>query len=428
MTRTIPARRSLRLSRALPALLGIALLAACGSAPSSAPSELTVLSSYTKGTPEGAPFYAAVDRFTKETGVPVKVVEGADKVPDLYETSVLGGQEADIVLTNLAEKSTGWVRNGVALPVDKYLDDWGLRDRVKPEALQEWRDAEGEVQGFPFAGFTWPVWYNTALLSRAGVTAPPSTTDELIDAAGKLRAAGIGPMVIGGSDWTGQKLVLQLVQQYMDPADARKLFAEGSYCKDPAAMRGLELFTQLRDGGVFIDDAQGYTADLMNAAYYNGDAAIMSAGSWAFTKAPADVAATTTLSGFPVPAGGTYTKPTAMQGGTATGIFLSPKAEDRLDDVRRFVQIMYDPATMSQFVNQAGLVPALVVQGSSDAPNPLLEQVVTTLPDRVDYAVMPDTAVPADKADALIRATAAAYAPDTDAQAICSSIDAVYAS
>lgn len=423
MTRTTALRRM----TALPIALCVALLAACGSGGSSSDvSEISVLSSYTRGTPEGAPFYAAVDKFTQQTGIQVRVVEGAEDVPDLYETSILADKEADVVLTNLAEKSTGWVANGAAVPVDKYLDEWGLRDRVKPEALAEWRNADGDVQGFPYSGFTWPVWYNTALLARAGVTALPSTVDELIDDAGKLRAAGIGPMVVGGSDWSGQKVFMQIVQQFQTPEAARTRFAEGGFCADPAAMRGIELFIRLREAGVFIDDAQGYTADMMNTAFYNGDAAIVSAGSWAFPDTPSDIAATTSLSGFPVPAGGEYTKPTAMQGGTATGIFISPKGEEKIDAVRRFVQVLYDPATVASFVDQAGIVPALVTNGDTKAASPLLEQAVTQLPDRVDFAVMPDTAVPSDKADALIRATSVAYAPGVNAQAVCSEIDAAY--
>jgi ABC-type glycerol-3-phosphate transport system substrate-binding protein len=420
--------RSRLLARVLPAALCGVLLAACGSGSGRAAdvAEISVLSSYTPGTPEGAPFYAAVEQFTQRTGIQVRVVEGAEDVPDLYETSVLAGQEADIVLTNLAEKSTGWVANGAAVPVDGYLDEWGLRQRVKPEALEEWRNADGEVQGFPFSGFTWPVWYNTALLAQAGVAGPPSTVDELIDTAAKLRAAGIGTMAVGGSDWSGQKVFMQIAQQYLTPEAARTRFAEGGFCADSAAMRGIELFVRLRDAGVFVDDAQGYTADLMNTAYYNRDAAIISAGSWAFADTPPEVAAATTLAGFPVPAGGEYDRPTAMQGGTATGIFISPKGEEKIDAVRQFVQLMYDPATVASFVDQAGLVPALVTEGDAEAANPLLAQAVADLPGRVDFAVMPDTAVPADKADALIRATSVAYAPGVDAQAVCKEIDAVY--
>jgi multiple sugar transport system substrate-binding protein len=429
MNRRFWRRRS---ARATAALVGLALLAACSSGPSGgsgpATTELSILTAFTKGTPEGAPFYSAIDRFTAQTGIKVNAVEGAEKVADLYETSVLAGQEPDIMVTNLVEKSTGWVDNGVAVPVDTYLDEWGLRSRVKPDALQEWRNAKGEVQGFPYSGFTWPVWYNTALLAKAGVTSPPTTTDELIAAAAKLRAAKIGPMAVGGSDWSGHKVFLQIIQQYLTPEGARTRFAKGGYCADPAAMKGIDLFVQLRDGGVFLDDSQGYTADLMNSAFYNGDAAIMAAGSWAFTNTPGPVAATTTLGGFPVPPGGTYTKPTVMQGGTATGMFISPKGAAKADAVKAFVQTMYDPATVADFVSRAGLVPALTTTGDTKASSPLLEQAVTQLPAHVDHVVMPDTAVPPDKADALIRATAAAYAPRTDSSSICRTLDAVYAS
>lgn len=77
-----------------------------GGADADGVSEISVLTSYTRGTPEGAPFYGAVEEFTRRTGIQVRVVEGAENVADLYETSVLAGQEPNIMITNLAEKST----------------------------------------------------------------------------------------------------------------------------------------------------------------------------------------------------------------------------------------------------------------------------------------------------------------------------------
>ena len=329
-------------------------------------------------------------------------------------------------MVNLAEKTTQWVKNGAAEPVGDYLDQWGLRDRVRPQALKEWTNANGKIQGFPYSGFSWPVWYDTDLLKKAGIDAPPTTVDELIADSAKLRDAKIGSMVVGGNDWSGQKLFMQIIQQYLAPEDAQQLFIKGGYCANPGAMKGIDLFVRLRDGGVFVKDVQGFTADLMNSAYYNRDAAIMSAGSWAFGSTPAKVAASTVLGGFPVPNGGSYSKPTAMHGYTGTGIFVSPNGKKKIGAVEAFVKEMYDPTTVQEFVSEAGTVPALVTEGKAKASSPLLQQAVTQLDERVTYAVMPDTAIPGNKADAVIRATSAAYASEQDAQKICSGLDAAY--
>ena len=43
-------------------------------------------------------------------------------------------------------------------------------------------------------------WYNKDLFAEAGITAPPATWDEFLDAVGKLKDAGITPIAVGGKD------------------------------------------------------------------------------------------------------------------------------------------------------------------------------------------------------------------------------------
>ncbi|BDZ42296.1 ABC transporter substrate-binding protein [Paraoerskovia sediminicola] len=406
-------------------------LAACGGDDSgSADETLTVQSLWTKGTAEGDALSKVIDQFTEETGTQVEWLDTGESLSDVFETSVAGGSQADIVLSNFAEKTVDWVKNGAVVPIDSYMDDWGLTDSVRPAAVDEWKDSDGNQVGIPFSGFSWPVWYNTDLLAQAGVDEIPTTTDELIAAAGKLRDAGIEPMVIGGNDWSGQKLFLQIAQAYADPQTARETFTNGGFCDQPDIVKGIELFTQLRDGGVFIDDAEGYTADAMNTEYYTGSAAIMSAGSWAFgaEDLTPELAEVTTLSGFPNPSGGAYSKPTAYQGYTGTGVMLSTNGEKKSDIAGQFISMLYSSDTVADFVATANLVPAATTAEDAEVTNPLLQQAVSDLDSRVDYAVMPDTAVPGAVADPMIRVTSLAYAKGNDAASMCSAIDDAYAS
>ncbi|ROS79137.1 ABC transporter substrate-binding protein [Cellulomonas sp. PhB143] len=407
-------------------------LAACGSGGGgSDDNTLTVQSVWTKGTAEGDALSKVIDQFTDETGAKVEWLDTGESLSDVYETSVAGGSEADLVLSNYAEKTVDWVKNGAVVPMDSYLKDWGLSDSIKGSAVDEWKDSDGKLVGLPFSGFLWPVWYNTDLLKKAGVDGIPATTDDLIAAAGKLRAAGIEPMAVGGNDWSGQKVFLQIAQSYADADTARETFTKGGFCAQPDIMKGIKLFTKLRDGGVFVDDAQGYSADATNAEYFNGKAAIVSAGSWAFGSddLTPELAASTTLSGFPDPSdGGAYDKPTAYNGYTGVGVMLSPNGEKKADLAEKFVKLLYSSETVGDFVSTANLVPAATTGDDAKINNPLLEQGVNDLDSRVDYAVMPDASVPGAVADPMIRATSLAYSPGHDAASICKSIDDAYAS
>lgn len=387
--------------------------------------ELTVLTLVAPDSPAAKIQADVIAAFEKSTGATVKLTTSTDQVPEVFETSTVGDKEADVVYVNLNEGSLDWVKNGIALPVNDLLDSWNLKGKISAGALAEWTGADGKVSGFPYSGFVWPVWFNTALLAKAGVTDVPKTTDDLIAAAGKLRAAGIGPVVVGGSDWSGQKLFLQVVQSFMSADETKAVYSSGKFCGSENAMKGIALFTQLRDAGVFIDDVEGFTADQMNATFFEAKAAIMPAGSWAFGNAPADMKIA--LGGFPVPAGGTYSKPTAYQGWTGPGFFISRNGERKLDLVKAYVSAWYDPAIVARNISEANSPTPVALEGEVNIANPLLKAASTDLPKSVDFAVMPDTSVPGSAANAVIRQTALAFDKSSDAQAICSGLESAYA-
>lgn len=387
---------------------------------------LNVLSNWSGSSPERK-ILADVVASLKGQGITVNITEAGVTIPDIYETSLAGGKEADVVIVNLAEKSNNWVKNGAAVSAAPYIDKWALTDKIDPEALKEWSGADGRAQGFPYAGFSWPVWYNMELLKKAGVDKVPTTSDELIAAAGKLRAAKIPPMIVGGSDWDGQKMFLQIVQSFMTPVETKTVYGKGGFCGNANAMKGIELFTKYRDSGVFVDSTEGYSADQMNAAFYEGKAAIMSAGSWAFANAPAALVGHVTLGGLPVPAGSTYSKPTAYKGYTGAGFWISPNGNKKIDAAQKFITAFYDPAIVSRFATEANTVTAAKAGADAKITQPLMKATVA-LGDTVAYAVMPDTVVPGDLAKPMIRQTSVAFSKGSDAKAICAAMDALYTS
>jgi len=412
------------------AVLGVTL-AGCSSRGGSDPDPdtLTVLTVVQAGTEAGDALDAFVKNFEEETGSKVKLTRVGEEIPDVYETSVAGGKEADVVMVNLADKTVDWVDQGIVKPASDYLDDWGLTDKINPEALEAWTNADGVVQGFPYNGFVWPVWYNTDLLFQAGIDAPPTTIDELLDDVKLLKDAGIPPMVIGGIDWSGNKLFLQIAQSYMDADETTKVYSEGGFCASPNAMKGIELFTELRDAGLFVDDAEGYTADQMNAAFYEGKAAIMSAGSWAFGGTPEALRENVVLGGFPIPSGGTFDKPTAYQGYTGQGFWVSPNGakDDKIDLVKKFITAWYTPEKAAAWSAATNGPTAVITDAAGgEIANSITAQAVNDVPGLVDFAVMPDPIVPGPVQNPIIRETSVAFAPGTTPDAICASLDALY--
>ena len=112
-------------------------------------------------------------------------------IPLKVETAVTAEQEPDLVFTGGIGSAIDWVKNGVAVPVNDYIKQWGLADKFLDSAISQYTASEGTIIAFPIEGFTWPIWYNTNVFKAAGVEIP-KTTDELIAAAKAIRAAGYG--------------------------------------------------------------------------------------------------------------------------------------------------------------------------------------------------------------------------------------------
>ncbi|RZQ63786.1 extracellular solute-binding protein [Amycolatopsis suaedae] len=181
-------RRALVLCAAL-------LLAACsvqdgsGSQDSSGGAEITFL---TFETPNLTPAYwdAAIKRVTDANpGMRVKKLVAPSTDRTSYAKQLLqSGQFPDVMI---AVDPAGFAESG-------NLYAW------KPEELGAFQfpganpiggghhQLPANTQTIP------PVYYNKTMFADAGVTAPPRTWAELLDAAGKLKAKGHQPFVIGG--------------------------------------------------------------------------------------------------------------------------------------------------------------------------------------------------------------------------------------
>jgi multiple sugar transport system substrate-binding protein len=431
-------------TRKLPAVAAVMtaslVLAGCaadttpdGAADSTSPANdapLTILSQWGASDAEGLVLAETIAAYELETGRTVELTvvagEGSD-AKRTFEATVLAGSESDLVFTNMYSSTVNWVDDGATVAVDEYVTAWGLDSVIQPSALDVWRGADGAIRGFPFSGLQWPVWYNTELLEQAGVAGVPETTDELIAAANKLSAADIQPFAIGGNDWSGTKLFMQMVQNYLDDDASKELLTNGGYCANPAAMKGVDLVIDLVNQGVFLEDSQGLSYDQMVASYTTGQAAIMYTGQWAFAAVSEEIVSATQFGGFPISSDSVWAKPTAYNSQNGVGISISQNGVKNIGAVEEFVKFMFQKSTVSNFAVNANVIP-VVNPANVDATgaDELFIQSVTTLPALVDYIPMPDDYVPGPVINALNAAVSLAFTKGNDSQTVCSALDAVY--
>ncbi|MBA2811287.1 carbohydrate ABC transporter substrate-binding protein [Streptomyces sp. KM273126] len=418
----LAAGSGLAAAAALPAVSGCSSLAAAASDPDT----LVVHTQLGTTAPGSATYLSALDRFRAQNpGLKVKNLINGDDLGQVYETSRLARKEADVVMVNLYDKTLAWTDVDATVDVGGYLDDWGLRERVLPAALSAWKDGKGRLRAFPYFATNWPVAYNRALLDRAGVDAIPTTGDQLIAAARKLRAKGIAPVTVGGNDWTGQKLLAQIIQTFLTPDEARHAYSTGDF-GSRGAREGIEYFTTLRDAGVFADKAQGLTSDTMNTQFNTQAAAAQSAMSSALAKVPENVARHTEVGGWPLADGAAHDKPTVIRAFTLIGFWISPNGVRKIEHVEKFIRFMYGPDTVARFVQESGRDMALHTDAvSADFP---LVAAAQRLGSGVSEVLLPDVYVPPAATQPLITATSTSFTRGTSAARVRAALESAYRS
>ena len=402
--------------------------AADGGDASGEPQTLTIQHYQTEAQTSGPPFMAALDDFkAANPNVTVEeVITGHDDAQEVFESNFLANGEADVLVINPTREALQWVEDGATVSVDSYVDEWGLRDIFAEPALSEpsWNTDDGQLRGFPYSGFLWPVWFNTDLLSQAGVDDVPQTVEELIAANEALRAEGIQPVTVGGSDWTGFNLMFPILQTYVSDEELGEVTTSGAFGDSESVRKGVELFVRLRDAGVFVDSVEGLDVNQMNSGFFEEQAAIMHAGSWTFPETPDALVDNVHLGGFPYPEDGIREAPVAMAGYNGIGFMITRAGAENIDAVRSYIEFMYQPEVVGTFVTDGSLVPASEAEYDESALNPLFVQALQELDSRVEFVV--PSVIPDGRTEALNRATALAYVPGTSADEIIQAMEDAY--
>lgn len=412
------------------AAAALASLSGCGAVqalrPASSGAGTLVVHSQFNGAVAGADiFREIVEQYRRDTGRKVATLSNGSDLPIVFETSVLAGKEADVAIINMVGKTLAWTGQEATIPVEDLLQPWGLQQRIEPGAIQEWTTEDGHLRAFPYTRTNWPVAFNTRLLEDAGVGIP-TTSEELVAAADALRSKDIGPVTIGGGDWSGQKLFIQVIQSFLTAEDAAEVFASGRFSDSPGAVAGITHFAELRDAGVFVDSAQGFTSDSMLTQYNTGQAAIMSSMSSGLAKVNDERAAETTVGGWPVPPGAVSTRPTVIQSFNGMGVWISSNGAEKLDLVEPFVQWLFSDEVVARFITESGRDMNAVTDVTSDRFPLVAQAQALAAGDTVDPVILPDLLIPEAVFEPLTQATARAFGPGTSPDQIVDVLEASY--
>jgi raffinose/stachyose/melibiose transport system substrate-binding protein len=238
--------------------------------------------------------------------------------------TALGSSGAPDVYWSWAGPGIGgeYVEAGGSLDLEKYYDkyDWKSRfNEVSMSSVTQYGQYDGVPSGYSGVG----VFYNKDLFAKAGISAPPTTYDELVADADKLVAAGITPIEFGGTvNWHLMRLLDNILMTECGSETFRSLIAtEADWSKEACVTDAYEEFrtwTQkyLTKGWASLGDAEA------NALFYRGEAAMVIEGNWFDSMLRGNDVDTSTIGVFMFPTG------TGELYGDTSNNYISPTSEN----------------------------------------------------------------------------------------------------
>lgn len=172
------------------------------------------------------------------------------------------------------------VENGYLMPLDDEIPE---TIESVGATINPWQ-VDGQTYGVPFTFGIEGFWYNTELFEQAGIDAPPETLDELVDAVGQLKDAGITPIAVGAGDkwpaahWWYQFALHSCSPEALQAGEAESDFSDECWVEAGEQLEEFLAIEPFQEGflGTPAQQGAGSSAGLIA----NGQAAMELMGHW----------------------------------------------------------------------------------------------------------------------------------------------------
>jgi glucose/mannose transport system substrate-binding protein len=171
-----------------------------------------------------------------------------------------------------------YIKAGQLEPVDSVWRQFGLR-RVIPRQLISQITYRGRLYSVPVNIHRANVlWYNPAVLRRAGIAGPPKTWAQFIAALKKADEAGVQPLALG-EQWTQMHLLETIMLATIGPSRYNALWKTGAGWNSGGVRTSLNRFRDVLE--YTNSDAASLTWQDASKLVADGEAAFNIMGDWA---------------------------------------------------------------------------------------------------------------------------------------------------
>jgi multiple sugar transport system substrate-binding protein len=229
------------------------------------------IAQYSDGTgPYFEEMAKAFEAANPDTKIQIEVVPW-DNLQQKLTTDISAGANADLSIIG-----TRWlldyVQQGVVAPLDSYITPEFkgrfIETFLSPSVM------EGKTYGLPIAASARAMYYNKALLEKAGVAGPPETWDDLKAAAEKIKVAGGDAF---GYGMQGKEIETDVYFYYAMWSYGGSIIKDDgtSGLDSQAAIDAAKLYKSLIDGGLTEPGVTSYSREDVQNLFKQGKIGMM---------------------------------------------------------------------------------------------------------------------------------------------------------
>ncbi|GGG52313.1 extracellular solute-binding protein [Paenibacillus radicis (ex Gao et al. 2016)] len=290
----------------------------------------------------------------------------AGNPPDIFE--VFGGSDLNL-----------YVKAGRMLDLTPILDELGIKDKFA--SLDEFT-VDGKVYGLPFGGYSEAIFYNKKIFSDLGLQTP-TTWEELIAVADKVKAAGITPFALAAKDgWVNGMMWNTVMERNVGIDAINKLVTGEAKWTDENFVKGFASYAELVNKDYFTKGALGLAYADQGAQFLSGKAAMVFTGTWDANRfsgeEAGDLKGQIGYFGFPSIAGGAGDQ-TSINASYSNGFGFSANLDaDKVAAVKKFIANFYTEEVQKRTLVEDKLLPSMKLSDLSGV-DPLTTEILTVM-------------------------------------------------
>lgn len=262
-------------------VLAMALsLAACGGGESAAADDAKTVvywAMWESTEPQGQAIAAAVENFTKETGIKVDLqFKGRTGIREGLQPALDAGQVIDVFDEDIDRVNTTFAP--YLLDLEELAAKYNYEETAIAGLIGACREVGGgKLMSIPYQPNVFNFFYNAKIFEEVGVS-EPKTWDELLDVCAKIKAAGYTPITCDDAYITA--MIGYHLGRLVGEEGVRDIVANAKW-DDPAVVQFAKEYEELASLGYFSANIESNVwPNGQNVELAGGQAAMYLNGSW----------------------------------------------------------------------------------------------------------------------------------------------------